>query len=91
MLHATMRDDAVGALAGFFLPKLLKCEDFDRFEEEVVALMRSLAAEAVARCVEAFGAKSRARAPSSRSAHERASRTLLALAGEVSFSRTVFR
>ncbi len=65
MLHATMRDDAVGALAGFFLPKLLKCEDFDRFEEEVVALMRSLAAEAVARCVEAFDAKLRAQAPSS--------------------------
>ena len=90
MLHATMRDDAVGALAGFFLPKLLKCEDFDRFEEEVVALMRSLAAEAVARCVEAFDAKLRAQAPSSWSAHERASRTLLTLAGEVSFSRTVF-
>ena len=90
MLHATMRGDAVGALAGFFLPSLLECEDFDRFEEEALASMRSLAAEAVARCVEAFDARLRERAPRSWSAHERARRTLVTLLGEVSFSRTVF-
>lgn len=90
MLHATMRGDAVGALAGFFLPKLLKCEDFDRFEEEAVASMRSLAPEAVERCVEAFDARLRAQAPRSWSVHERAGRTLLTLTGEVSFSHTVF-
>ena len=90
MLHATMRGDAVGALAGFFLPRLLECEDFDRFEEEVLALMRSLATEAITHCVEAFDASLCARAPHSWSAHERVSRTLVTLLGEVNFSRTVF-
>lgn len=52
--------------------------------------MRSLAAEAIARCVEAFDAGLRTKAPRSWSAHERAGRTLVMLLGEVSFSRTVF-
>ena len=37
MLHATMRRDAVGAATGYFYPKLLECEDMDRFEELVAS------------------------------------------------------
>ena len=84
MPHATMRGDAVGALVRFFLPKLLECEDFDRFEQEVLASMRSLAA------LDALDARLREQAPRSWSARGRARRTPVTLLGEASFSRTVF-
>ena len=59
MLHATMRRDAVGAATGYFYPKLLECEDMDRFEELVASGGRSILAEAMTRSLEAFDAKLR--------------------------------
>lgn len=90
MLHATMRRDAVGAATGYFYPKLLECEDMDRFEELVASGGRSILAEAMTRSLEAFDAKLREDKPRSWSVHERAERTLITLVGEVRFTRTVF-
>lgn len=90
MMHATMRRDVVAATASFFMPKLFKCEDFDRFERDVVCDMRSIAAEAVSSCLESFDVALRQHVPRSWSVHERTSRTLLTLVGEVAFCRTIF-
>lgn len=89
-MHATTQRDAVRALADLFLPRLLKCEDFDAFEREVLAAARELACRAAALCVEAFDEGLRERAPRAWSAHERAGRSLATLLGRLEFSRTVF-
>lgn len=90
MLHATTRHDAMDATTSYFYPKLLECEDFDRFEGLVAQGGRSILAEAMARSLEAFDAELCERKPRSWSIHERTQRTLVTLVGEVRFSRTVF-
>lgn len=90
MLHATTRRDVMDATTGYFYPKLLECEDFDRFEALVAEGGRPMLAEAVARALEAFDAMLCERKPRFWSVHERVPRTLVTLLGEVRFSRTVF-
>lgn len=90
MLHATTRRDVMEATTGHFYPKLLECEDFDCFEGFIAEGGRSILAHAMARSLEAFDAMLRERKPRSWSIHERATRTLVTLLGEVRFSRTVF-
>lgn len=90
MPNATMRRDVVGATTDHFYPKLLECEDFDRFESIITRGGRSILAEALGRCIEAFDSGLRLKRPLSWSVHERASRTLVTLVGEVRFTRTVF-
>lgn len=78
------------ATTGYFYPKLLECEDFDRFEGLITQGGRSMLAEAMARSLEAFDAMLRESKPHSWSIHEKAERTLITLLGEVRYSRTVF-
>lgn len=78
------------AAAGFFLPELIRTEDFDRFETIVADGMRSIAAECIQLSLEAFDASLREHLPSQWTLHEVAQRTLVTLVGTVTYRRSVY-
>lgn len=90
MDHTITRTNVTDAAAGYFLPKLLACEDFDRFEGIVQMDVRSIAAAAMCRCIESFDRLIRRHVPHSWSVHEVNTRTIVTLLGEVTYRRTVF-
>ena len=90
MTHAITPSPLVSAFADHFLPELLKTEDFDIFEELVTSDMRVVAARAIAICIERFDESLCEGMPSGCSVHERATRTLITLVGEVTWTRTIF-
>lgn len=90
MDHATTRQAVIDAAAGYFLPRLLACEDFDRFEEAVRADARAFMAKAVSSCLESFDRLVRSHAPRSWAVHEVKARTIVTLVGAVTYRRAVF-
>lgn len=55
MGNATTPEGIADALSAIFLPKLIECEDLDVFERILIRDTRSLAADCMRRCIEAFG------------------------------------
>lgn len=90
MDHAITRPAVIDAATGYFLPKLLACEDFDRFEDIVQADARTIMSTAMSRCIESFDRLVRRHVPHSWSVHEVKARSIVTLLGAVSYRRTVF-
>lgn len=90
MDYPITRTNVIDMTAGYFLPKLLTCEDFDRFEEIIQVEGRAILAAAMQRCIESFDQLVRQHIPRSWSIHEVKSRTILTLLGEVTYRRTIF-
>ena len=89
LTNPTTSDPLADAAAAYFLPELLRTEDFDSFESRVASGMRSLAARCVARSIEAYDASLRQSVPRGWELHEVAPRTIITLVGEVTYRRSV--
>lgn len=90
MANSIMLGKVADAVASIFYDELVKAEDFSLFESIVYTDMRSVAAGVLGRCIERFDADVVESAPRGWTVHERSSRTLITLVGEVTFMRTVF-
>lgn len=90
MTNSIMLGKVADAVASIFYDELIKAEDFSLFESIVYTDMRSVAAGVLGRCIERFDADVVESAPRGWTVHERSSRTLITLVGEVTFMRTVF-
>lgn len=90
MSNSIMLDRLADAAAGIFYDDLVKTEDLGLLESAVRTDMRSVAAGVLKRCIERFDASVVESAPRGWTVHERASRTLITLVGEVTFARTAF-
>jgi hypothetical protein len=74
----------------YFMPMLLKSEDFDSFESNVVEESRELGAICLKSCLEAFDKALRAHLPKDWSLHDVCQRTIITLLGAVSYRRSVY-
>lgn len=91
-MHSTiMRGDVVAAAAGYLYPMLEKTEDADSFAATAGIEMRSVAADAIAACIERFDAEFRARAPRGWELRGAPARTVITLAGAITYRRALYR
>jgi len=90
MKNTTTPSTVATAMADYFLPRLLECEDFDAFEKILAKDTRLLAASCMRDCIEAFDAGLAQSPPRGWTVRGRAERTLVTLLGRVTYKRTIF-
>ena len=90
MAYINTRKQLIDVASKHLQPFLLKCEDFDKFEQIVDKEINSIKKDVIVKCIEEFDEQLRKEAPSSWTIIKRIKRTIICIFGEITFSRTLF-
>ena len=90
MAYINTREQLITVASKHLQPFLLKCEDFDKFEQVVDKELNSIKKDVIVKCIEDFDEQLRHEAPSNWTRKKRIKRSIVCIFGKITFYRTLF-
>lgn len=90
MAYINTREQLIAVASKHLQPFLLKCEDFDKFEQVVDKELNSIKKDVIVKCIEDFDEQLRHEAPSNWTRKKRIKRSIVCIFGKITFYRTLF-